>query len=624
MSTECQCTPPIEISEEIKVDSSPVDEKEETEINLGEVPSPPADEKEESEISEEINLGEVPSPPADEIQMHLSSLSMKYYNSEQLGAWIRSVKPDHVEVSRVDKIRKRVYAFVSIKKEHETAFTEALNGKILKNKPVEVRSSKRSMSDEPCLMRPPKKPRNEQHPDYQLTILEIKTKLKNMEAAKVPLLEKTASLFKYPYEKQLKMKDTHVKSAARSFTKNMKSLCEREGWQLPQWASVCRGRFGCAFEDIIASSAADVEHGYRNKCEFSAGVDADGVPEIGFVLCAGPKGNVLGSVADLPHVPQAMKTLCERMKKVITADPDLPVYDRAAGKKCGVWRLFSVRMASHEGGQSVLILIQTANVTAEEKGRIRELIEEHVITDSNPLVKSVYLQQNSNLCDAADADAPLELLFGNAFLEMPLCGLTFDLGPMSFFQANSTTCEALYAKAIEWAQPKTLLLDICCGVGTIGIVAAKKTGCAVIGIECVEEACKMARLNAEKNNVKVEIHQGMVEALLPKILKDLPDNTEVAAIVDPPRIGLRADSIINALRNCRQIRRLIYISCNPETLASDVGKLCHPSGVPAEIFKPTRAVAVDMFPHTLHCEMILQLDRLGEADAGNVLEAAAG
>eukprot|EP00397_Hematodinium_sp_SG-2012_P023518 GEMP01024439.1.p1 GENE.GEMP01024439.1~~GEMP01024439.1.p1 ORF type:complete len:603 (+),score=132.68 GEMP01024439.1:148-1956(+) len=550
----------------------------------------------------------------DEVRLHLSSKPFEFWDTDQVEGWLQRVKPDHVPVTSVFKMRKWTYCFVTIKKEHEEEFTEAVNGSLLKKYPVEVRKGKKRVNDwDPSFNPVAKKQKNKSHPDYQPTIWEIKQKLKTSQSSKMSLSEKTAPLSIYTYEEQLKMKDTYAKTAARSFTKSMKILCGREGWKVPKWAKVGHGRVGCPFEEIIATKPEVVKRGYRNKCEFTVGLDPDGKPEIGFVLRILPSAGdqVVGSAMDLPHVPTAMKTLIDRLKVVIQ-DPKLPIYDRSKGNHVGVWRIFTIRLVeakSDDEEPSVLILVQTGNITADEETRIRNLMMEHVIKPEGPQVKSVYIQQNPKVSDAPEPDAKIGVLCGAEVLQMPLCGLTFELGPTSFFQANSSTCEALYDKAIEWVQPKELLLDICCGVGTIGIVAAKKTGCSVIGIELVRESCAAARRNAHNNNVDFEVHEGKVEDLLPGILKNLPQNKDIVAIVDPPRGGLHGNVLL-ALRNCAEIKRLVYISCNPESLALDVGKLCHPSGVPSEVFRPTRAVAVDMFPHTVHCEMILQLDRL--------------
>jgi tRNA (uracil-5-)-methyltransferase len=216
---------------------------------------------------------------------------------------------------------------------------------------------------------------------------------------------------------------------------------------------------------------------------------------------------------------------------------------------------------------------------------------------------------------------------------MDLLGHTYEVHPNSFFQTNIATCELLYSRALEWAsmgpngKGSTALIDVCCGVGTIGISASKHCF-KVVGVELVPEAVEDAKANALKNGTtNVSFVCGKAEEELTSVLEELayrtPEVKEIVAIVDPPRAGLHP-AVLRALRTHSQISRLVYISCNPESLSENVAVLCAPSGG-TEPFQPTRAVAVDMFPHTLHCEAIVELRRgqlLGETS--DPVEGVAG
>jgi len=255
----------------------------------------------------------------------------------------------------------------------------------------------------------------------------------------------------------------------------------------------------------------------------------------------------------------------------------------------------------------MLVMLQTATLTDADFTKLKELVVS-TIKQCDLGVVSVYLQFNDSVSDAARPDAPLFHIYGEPRLKMPLLGLTFELGPLSFFQSNTVTCAALYSKAIEWLQPRNgLVLDVCCGVGTIGMCAAQHC-CKVIGVEMVPEAIDSARANATLNKItNAEFHVGKAEDVLPRILGDLDTSVEVGAIVDPPRAGLH-HTVTAALSRCTQLNRIVYVSCNPESLAEDVVRLTMPSEI-HEPFVPVKAVAVDMFPHTLHCEMVLLLER---------------
>lgn len=302
--------------------------------------------------------------------------------------------------------------------------------------------------------------------------------------------------------------------------------------------------------------------------------------------------------------------------------PQISLSLRRRGQKSGVWRLVMARLATTG---DMMVMVQIARLDAEQQEKlVKALIAE--LTRAAPHVLSVYLQLNDGVSDAAGPDAQLVHIHGRKHLEMPLLGLRFDLGPMSFFQTNSVTVAALYERAISWAEPAgKLVLDICCGVGTIGLCAARHCR-KVVGIELVEEAVESAKQNAALNDIgNASFHAGKAEHVLPQLLREELQNAgadcEVCAVVDPPRAGLHKD-VLQALRECSQLSRIVYISCNPESLAEDVVKLCTPrDGEDALV--PVRAVAVDMFPHTLHCEMVLLLERESKVSDPRKVAAAA-
>lgn len=268
-------------------------------------------------------------------------------------------------------------------------------------------------------------------------------------------------------------------------------------------------------------------------------------------------------------------------------------------------------MARLSPNGSMLVLVQIASIPEEKRSEFtRPLVDALLAADLG--VASVHLQLNDAASDAAQPGAPLIHVHGAERLVMPLMGLNFEIGPLSFFQTNHTTCALLYERALSWLRPEqALVLDVCCGVGTIGLCVAKKCR-KVVGLELVPEACESARQNAALNGIEnASYFAGRAEVVLPEILDGevaaVGKDCEVVAVVDPPRPGLHKD-VLQALRDCRQLSRVVYISCNPESLAEDVVKLTAVRDG-EDPFVPVRAVAVDMFPHTVHCEMVLLLER---------------
>ncbi len=167
---------------------------------------------------------------------------------------------------------------------------------------------------------------------------------------------------------------------------------------------------------------------------------------------------------------------------------------------------------------------------------------------------------------------------------------------------------------------RTLVLDVCCGTGTIGLTVAKHVK-RVVGLELVPQAVEDAKANAALNSVtNAEFVCGRAETTIKQVLASCADDMDMAvAIVDPPRSGLHND-VVAALRNSK-LNRIVYVSCNPATLADNVQRLAGPVSkrYSGRAFVPVAAQAVDMFPHTSHCELIMLLERRPE-EAGAVAE----
>ena len=192
-------------------------------------------------------------------------------------------------------------------------------------------------------------------------------------------------------------------------------------------------------------------------------------------------------------------------------------------------------------------------------------------------------------------------LYGQGYIEDTLCGLTFRLSPRSFYQVNHHQAQRLYEAAISQAQitKKDLVLDLYCGVGTITLAMAKAAG-KVIGVEVVEQAVADARENAKRNGIEnAEFFCGDAGKAALELERQgiRPD----VVIVDPPRKGLNADAIEALARIAA--RRIVYVSCDPATLARDVALLKERGYV------LKNAMAADLFPRCAHVESIVCLCR---------------
>jgi len=267
------------------------------------------------------------------------------------------------------------------------------------------------------------------------------------------------------------------------------------------------------------------------------------------------------------------------------------VYDEAAHK--GLLRHIYVR----RGAVSGQILVCLA-VNGRKLPHVPELIGRlERIAGFTTLVLSV----NTKRGNAVLGDEFITL-HGPGYIEDTLCGLNFRLSPRSFYQVNHHQAQRLYAAAIQQAQitKKDTVLDLYCGVGTITLAMASAAG-KVIGVEVVEQAVADARDNAKRNGIEnAEFFCGDAgEAAL--ALERQGVKADVV-VVDPPRKGLNADTIEALTRFAP--RRIVYVSCDPATLARDVALLKNRG------YALQNAMAADLFPRCAHVESVVCLTRV--------------
>lgn len=423
----------------------------------------------------------------------------------------------------------------------------------------------------------------------------------------------------------------------------------------------------------------------------------------------------------------------------------LPIWNRL--NNTGFWRQLTVREGrSRSDGcenleaniSELMLMVQICSVdfddelVTSELQRLAQAFVDEANANTPPLpLTSLVVQDHKGISNAAPADAPLRSLSitktdstlgpdaidGDSKMRIHdyISNLCFSISPTAFFQVNTLAAEKLYSLAGDWAGlgPDTLLFDVCCGTGTIGLTLAHRVG-MVVGIEMNASAVSDAQRNAEingitncrfvcgkaedvmgsilkeylnvpnkqegnsdasDNNVKVDTDDQDNDVSVDKLNADVVDNgmgdvksvpgsaehsveelseceeknkitrtpdpqyKNIVAIVDPPRVGLHP-VVIKALRTHPRLRRLVYISCNPESLVANAIELCTPStdktekvnghnnnrgwrnmssaglarrrtkSMPdSEPFQPVKAMAVDLFPHTPHCELVMLLER---------------
>ena len=276
----------------------------------------------------------------------------------------------------------------------------------------------------------------------------------------------------------------------------------------------------------------------------------------------------------------------------------VPVYDEVA--HTGLLRHIYVRRGA-VSGQVLVCLVINGRTIPKPEALISRL-------EKIPGFATLVLSVNTKKGNAVLGDEFITL-HGPGYIEDTLCGLTFRLSPRSFYQVNHHQAQRLYEAAITQAEitKKDTVLDLYCGVGTITLAMAKAAG-KVIGIEVIPQAVEDARDNARRNGIEnAEFFCGDAgEAALE--LEKQGIHADVV-VVDPPRKGLNADAI-EALHRFAP-RRIVYVSCDPATLARDVALLKERG------YAVKNAIAADLFPRCSHVESVVTLSK-GEVDCQNV------
>ncbi|CAM4615229.1 unnamed protein product [Caretta caretta] len=208
-----------------------------------------------------------------------------------------------------------------------------------------------------------------------------------------------------------------------------------------------------------------------------------------------------------------------------------------------------------------------------------------------------------------------QLLYGERYIFEEVLGLKFRISPDAFFQINTAGAEVLYqiVGKLSRDDKNTVLLDVCCGTGAIGLCLACQAP-KVVGVEVVEQAVEDAKWNATFNGVSnCGYHSGKAETVLLQFLMSREDDRLLVAGVNPSRAGLHY-RVVQAIQNCEAIRTLIYVSCKPEREAMrNFLEFCCPPDSGKKLVRepsaPLLAVPVDMFPQTMHCELVILFTR---------------
>lgn len=361
-----------------------------------------------------------------------------------------------------------------------------------------------------------------------------------------------------PYDKQLKKKEENVRQLLKAFGKVNPII---------------------GMEDPLY---------YRNK--------------VHHVVCNDKKGNGFTGIYEekTHHVIRVDECLIENKKAdeicmtiaKLMKSFKMKAYNEDTGY--GFLRHILIR-TGHITGQILVVLVVASPVFPSKNNFVKALRKEH------PEITSIVANINNRGTSMVLGEKE-QILYGKGYIEDVLCGKTFRISPKSFYQVNSVQTEILYAKAIEYAglTGKETVIDAYSGIGTIGMVASDHAK-EVLSIELNPDAVKDAYANAKNNKIK---NINFVKADAGEYMVKMAAQKQKADVVfmDPPRAGSDKKFIDSVAK--LGPKKIVYISCNPETLKRDLGM------IQAKGYKVEKIQPVDLFPSTSHVETVVLMSKV--------------
>ena len=341
-------------------------------------------------------------------------------------------------------------------------------------------------------------------------------------------------------------------------------------------------------DDVVIHDTLGMEHPfrYRNKAQFPI-QKKDNMPVIGFYK---KKSHDLISTDECIIQHEVNDKIIKIIKTYIRAY-NVSIYDEKTHK--GLLR-HVVTKVGFTTGEVMIVLV----ANGKKLPYLKELAS--VLKENIPGFKTLVVNVNTQKTNVILGKENI-VAYGDGMIRDYIGELVFEISPLSFFQVNPLQTEVLYNKALEYANlgENDTVFDIYCGIGTISLFLAQKAK-KVYGIEIVEDAIKDAKRNAKINNMdNVEFYVGKAEEVVPKMYQE--GKRANVVVVDPPRKGC-GEKVLDTIISM-QPDRVVYVSCNPSTLARDLAYL-NERGYKCHEIQP-----VDMFPHSVHVENVAWLSK---------------
>ncbi|MBP7822925.1 23S rRNA (uracil(1939)-C(5))-methyltransferase RlmD [Candidatus Gracilibacteria bacterium] len=379
-----------------------------------------------------------------------------------------------------------------------------------------------------------------------------------------------------PHEKQLEMKEQQIREV---FVHNPEMVKD------------------ATWHPIVASPEV---YGYRNKVEFSWGkyISArEGVDDkyrFGF-----HESGQFDRIVNCTYCVLGDEVVNDifRAFDAFARENRLPTYD--VKTNIGFWRHLVIRRSKKTGETMVIVSVNTMYLGEGQQEEFRKALRSFISGFST--ITSAYLLHNTGNADVVQGK--YDHIGGTSVITEKLFDLEFEISPRSFFQTNTLGAEELYRVTGEMIRTENpVVFDLYAGTGTIGMVLAHRAK-EVYSVEIVPEASEDNIRNLKKNNItNVTVVNAPVEKVLEQWKQEGKSSPDVI-VIDPPRAGMHPDAP-GILRDFNP-REIIYVSCNPATLARDI-PLIAPNGE----YRVTDITPVDMFPHTHHIEVVLRLERV--------------
>lgn len=355
----------------------------------------------------------------------------------------------------------------------------------------------------------------------------------------------------------------------------------------------CLQRIG-GFEEIPMEPVMgmDEPYHYRNKAQYPVGYDKEGNLVAGFY--AGRTHSIIPNTdcaIQHPANHMILETILAFMKQY-----DISAYEEK--KHTGLVRHILTRVGKYTGEVMVCLIINGNKLPHQDK-----LVEMLLQCPFDYKIKSICLNINKEKTNRILGEKVVPI-YGQTYIEDRIGNITYRISPLSFYQVNPEQTQKLYGTALEYADLKgdEVVWDLYCGIGTISLFLAQKAA-RVCGVEIVPQAIEDARENARRNGfTNAEFFVGAAEDVVPEQYEQSGGSLRADVVtLDPPRKGCDEKLLRTVVQ--MEPERIVYVSCDPATLARDLKYLC------GEGYELKRVRACDMFGHSSHVETVCLLSR---------------